>query len=174
METTRTSLRKFRAPLGRHTPDLPPPTALLPPAPDVGAGAKTGISAATGVGAAALPGQRRTRTPPPHSPHPASQSRCLAPRTRAGPAPWGRPRPRRPYPGTPRSPAEVDQALDKLPGALAQASRTGRPPAPFPRGPAAAPAPTPYTPSPSGDDPRPTAPTPPAAPSFSPSRGLCS
>lgn len=45
----------------------------------------------------------------------------------------------------PRSRAEVNQARHKLPGAFAEASRTGRPPAPFPRGPAAAPAPTPHT-----------------------------
>lgn len=66
----------------------------------------------------------------------------------------------------PRSPAEADQARHKLPGALAQASRTGRPPAPFPRGPAAAPAPTPHTPSPGVDQPEAHGPHPSGAPEF--------
>lgn len=94
------SLRKFRAPLSRHTfapPHLPPHS--FPAAPDAGAGARAGTSAAAGVGAAAGPGSaadarflrtRRAR-PPPRGP---------APRTRAGPAPQSRPRPRWPYSGT--------------------------------------------------------------------------
>lgn len=66
----------------------------------------------------------------------------------------------------PRSPAEVDQARHKLPGAFTEASRTGRPPAPFPRGPAAAPAPTPHTGSPGGDRPEAQSPHPSGAPEF--------
>lgn len=121
----------------------------------------------SGAGGAGGPGRRSTRTPPPHSPRPASLPRGPAARNRAGPAPPGRPRPRRPYPGT-SLPAEADQARHKLPGALAHASRTGRPPAPFPCGPAAAaaPAPTPHTPSPGGDRPEAHGPHPSGVPEF--------
>lgn len=69
-------------------------------------------------------------------------------------------------PPAPRFPAEADQARHKLPGALAKASRTGRPPAPFPRGPATAPAPTPQTRSPGGDRSEVHGPHPAGAPEF--------
>lgn len=135
-----------------HARPSPPPTALLPAAPDAGAGAKAGTAAAAGVGAAARPGSaadtRFLRTRRARPLRRAAQPLAPAPDRlrRAGLGRAGRT-------PEPRSLAEADQARHKLPGALAEASRTGRPPAPFPRGPAAAPAPTPHTRSPGGDPP---------------------
>lgn len=146
-------------------PQPPPPTALFPAAPDAGVGARAGIYAAAGVGVAAEPGQRGRRTLPPHrrARPPCRTAQPLAPPPdrlrRAGLGRAGRT-------PAPRSPAEAHQARHKLPGALAEASRTGQPPAPFPRGPAVAPAPTPHTRSPGGDPPKVQGPHPSSAPEF--------
>lgn len=81
-------------------PPPPPPTALLPAAPEAGVEVRAGIYAAAGVGGRS--GARAARQTHASSapPRPASPPHGPAPRTAAGPAPPGRPRPRWPYPGT--------------------------------------------------------------------------
>lgn len=153
----------------------PTPTALLPAAPDVGARARAGISAAAREGrgpgrAAPTAHARLLRTRRARPPRRAARPLAPAPGRlcRAGLGRAGRTR-------APRSPAEAEQARHKLPGALAEASRTGRPPAPFPEARRRLPPLLPTLGVPAETGPRPTAPTPPASSSsLPPSRGLCS